>query len=1105
MFSVSDIKEWAFPAVFRRGKELYEAGAVLDFSYEVYLDGEMPVAEITAEVRGSGEDVYQVQAVVDEKFADVASVRCGCESYYECGGKCKHGAAVLFAYVSRRQAQEILRLREARDDAEEKAAGKQEEWPVMTTQSALKSILNRYSLRAGSACLIPEGIYGRVELEPYLKLEHSFPTVEFKIGVEQKYVLKNISAFLRALQTNEKIRYGKKLDFYHNTDAFSEQGRRMIGFLERQDRDKKRQSQYHTYYAYSSSYERTMELDEVGIDRFFDVIRAGGEGYGFLGEMHYEPERFFRMEAEERRPKLTIRGGGAGAFLILEDLHILRGGRYYYFYEGDRIWRSTAMLRGCMADFFDYLERQTGGECYIANAELPMFCRDLLPLVRESFEVVCEGFDESLYVPKKPEFELFLDKQSNNVIGAKLMAVYDRGKYNVLEAVEPGEVRDLTEEMRMRSLVEPYFNEYGMGQTVFVLSHNEDMLYRLLANGLHRLSEYMTIYTSKAFCNMKVVQSPVVSVGVALKSDLLELSIHSEEMADEEIAYLLTKYDRRKKYIRLKNGDFLDIREDGLGLLAEVSEDLRLTEDELKKTHTYVPKYRAMYLDAALKNNSVLFVEKNREFKGMVRNMKTIEDSDYEVPAALKQVMRSYQKNGFLWLKTLRENGFGGILADDMGLGKTLQVISLLLSEQQDVEAGLKPRRRSLVVCPASLVYNWQKEIGRFAPELSVALIVGSAAERARRIQETTEGQILITSYDLLKRDADEYQNLMFAIQVIDEAQYVKNPGTQAAKGVKKIPAVFRLALTGTPIENRLGELWSIFDYLMPGFLYSYQRFREEIELPIISNSDANKMERLQRMIRPFVLRRLKGDVLKDLPEKLEEPVFARMTGEQAAIYDAHALRMRRRLEETTEKEFGVERIQILAELTKLRQICCDPALLFADYGGESAKTEVCLDLIRKAVDGGHKILLFSQFTTMLERLAERLTSAGIAYYMLTGAVGKEKRMQMVEQFHRDPVPVFCISLKAGGTGLNLTAADIVIHYDPWWNVAVQDQATDRAHRIGQKHVVTVYKLVSEGTIEEKMIQIQERKRLLAEQIMEGEGMGTASFTREELLELLGR
>ncbi|MDD6305679.1 MAG: SNF2 helicase associated domain-containing protein [Clostridiales bacterium] len=1097
MFSVSDIKQETYQAAYRRGKELYERGAVSDFSYEVYCVGEFPKAEVAAKVRGNEKPYYHVEMEIDEEFGEVSNSRCECEAFYNYEGLCKHCVAALFSYVNRRRAADILKVKNG--EAEEKEQAISQEVNLRTSNS-LKMLLNHYSMRAGTVYLLPENIYGKVELEPYFKMNYGFATVEFKIGAEQKYVLKNISAFLDSLRNNEKVRYGKKLEFYHHMEAFTETAKRMIQFLQIQEADKRRQSKFHAYYTYTGGYERTMELDGLGIDRFFEAV--GTEP--FTAEIGFLPEEQFRVAEEEKQPKLHIKQGGSGIFLLLEDLQVIHGEKYVYFYEDSLIYRSKPGLKGKIYDFFEFLNRQTGGECYVAEEELPMFCRDLLPLIRENFTVVSEGFDESLYVPPKPEFELYLDKRDANTVGARLMAVYGEEKYNVLEKVGPGEVRDVAEELRTRNLVEPYFNDYTMGQTVFVLSRNEDMLYQLLTGGLRRLSDYMTIYTSEGFRNMKVVSSPGVSVGVSLKSDLLELEIHSPEMSQEELAYLLSKYDKKKKYIRLKNGDFLDIEDDGLGVLAEVSEDLRLTEANLKKGKIIAPKYRAMYLDAALKSNHVLSVEKNREFKGMVRNMKTIEDSDFEIPASLKGIMRSYQKNGFLWLKTLRENGFGGILADDMGLGKTLQVISLLLSEQEEVKAGEKEPKPSLIVCPASLVYNWQKEVKRFAPELNTQIVAGSAAERRELVKKSEKQQILITSYDLLKRDVELYRDMVFAVQVIDEAQYIKNPSTQAAKAVKKMTAAFKLALTGTPIENRLSELWSIFDYLMPGFLYTYQRFREEIELPIVTNQDENKMERLQRMIRPFILRRLKGDVLKDLPEKLEENVFAKLAGEQMQLYDAHVQQMKEMLDGKSEEEFRENKIQILSELTKLRQLCCDPSLLFEDYSGESAKTDMCMELILNAVNGGHKVLLFSQFTSMLDRLGERLKKEGIAYYMLTGSVSKEKRMQMVESFATDEVLVFAISLKAGGTGLNLTAADIVIHYDPWWNVAVQNQATDRAHRIGQKNVVTVYKLVAEGTIEEKIIAIQERKKQLARQVLEGEGMDTATFTREEILELLG-
>ena len=325
-----------------------------------------------------------------------------------------------------------------------------------------------------------------------------------------------------------------------------------------------------------------------------------------------------------------------------------------------------------------------------------------------------------------------------------------------------------------------------------------------------------------------------------------------------------------------------------------------------------------------------------------------------------------------------------------------------------------------------------------------------------------------MTSYDLLKRDIRFYDGICFENQVVDEAQYIKNHGTQAAKAVRRIRSKFRLALTGTPVENRLSELWSIFTYPMPGLFGPYQSFRKEVELPVM-HEDEQATEMIRRMIRPFVLRRLKKDVLADLPDKIEKDTFAKLEPEQQMLYDAHVKRLKLFLDGQNEEQFKTSKIEVLAELTKLRQLCCYPGLLYEDYKPMSAKENLCLDLIGSAVESGHEVLLFSQFTTMLEQLCRRLDQEKIGYYLLTGAVSKEKRKEMVREFQEDDTPVFCISLKAGGTGLNLTAADIVIHYDPWWNVAVQDQATDRVHRIGQKNVVTVYRLIAKGTIEENI------------------------------------
>ncbi|MBS1485144.1 MAG: DEAD/DEAH box helicase, partial [Clostridium sp.] len=362
---------------------------------------------------------------------------------------------------------------------------------------------------------------------------------------------------------------------------------------------------------------------------------------------------------------------------------------------------------------------------------------------------------------------------------------------------------------------------------------------------------------------------------------------------------------------------------------------------------------------------------------------------------------------------------------------------------------------------------------------------------------------VLVTSYDLLKRDMACYQEIRFRYQVIDEAQYIKNAATQSAKAVKSIDVKTRFALTGTPVENRLSELWSIFDYLMPGFLFGSQYFKKEYETPIVKEGDEDALLRLRRIIGPFVLRRVKRDVLKELPEKLEQVVYSNFEDEQKKLYTANAVQLKEKLESGGFAQAGEGKLQILAELMRLRQICCDPRLCYENYRNGSAKLETCMDLIRRGVSGEHKILLFSQFTSMLELVEARLLKEDIKCHKLTGSTSKEDRIRMVGEFQRDDVPVFLISLKAGGTGLNLTAADIVIHYDPWWNVAAQNQATDRTHRIGQEKQVTVYKLITRNTIEENILKLQESKQYLADQIVTEGTVSFGSLTREDILNIV--
>lgn len=582
------------------------------------------------------------------------------------------------------------------------------------------------------------------------------------------------------------------------------------------------------------------------------------------------------------------------------------------------------------------------------------------------------------------------------------------------------------------------------------------------------------------------------------------MSMASNQFNKEELAEIFSSYDRKKKYHRLKNGAFITFNKEQKQVMSALLDVMKNYADKKNPDTIKMPLFRALYLDELLAEKESVELKKNREYRKLIGKMRSYENGDYEVPQSLEAVLREYQRDGFYWIKTLKENGFGGILADDMGLGKTLQILAFLLSEKEQGKVG--DELRTLIVAPASLVYNWKKEVERFTPQLSVCVMAGTAHERKELIKnQTSNVDVWITSYDLLKRDIELYQDIVFANEIIDEAQYIKNQTTHAAKSVRLVNSSFRMALTGTPMENRLSELWSIFDYLMPGFLYGYTRFRSEIETPIVSDKDEDAMTRLRAMIHPFILRRLKKDVLKELPEKQEEIVTVALSGEQKKLYQAHSQRLKMFLEDQNDEDFAQNKLQILAELTKLRQLCCGPELLLENYKGENAKLETCIELITQAIAGGHKILLFSQFTSMLDLIGEELKKAKIDYYRIDGSVKKEARMEMVEQF-QDPqnqVSVFCISLKAGGTGLNLTAADIVIHYDPWWNKAAQNQATDRAHRIGQKHAINVYQLIAEETIEQKICELQQVKEDLAEEVLSGEGISSTQFNKDEIMNLL--
>ena len=548
-----------------------------------------------------------------------------------------------------------------------------------------------------------------------------------------------------------------------------------------------------------------------------------------------------------------------------------------------------------------------------------------------------------------------------------------------------------------------------------------------------------------------------------------------------------------RRYIPLPDGSYAEADRDELTQAADLLEEAGALPG---KERTELPPYQAGALDAlGAMGGAARFEGRARAAIAEFKELSRI--PPVPPPDGLTATLRHYQEDGLSWLWFLHRHGLGGILADDMGLGKTVQALALLQQARNEEGPG-----SSLVVAPTSVLPNWQREAERFTPGLRV--FVWHGQDRRERVEDLAGADLVLTSYALARRDRDELQKTRWRYVLLDEAQNIKNAGSATAQACKALPAEHRLALTGTPLENRLSELWSIFDFLMPGFLGAEEDFAERYEQPIEVGQDVGARERLRRRVQPFLLRRLKTEVAKDLPPKTETVAYCEMEPAQAALYREVLEESRAKVQQSIQKVgFRRARVSILAALLRLRQVCNDPRLLKLPGAAlaPSAKLQRFDELIDDLLAEGHRALVFSQFTEMLRLLEAHASERKVAFLSLDGRT--RDRMARVDAFNReDGPPIFFISLKAGGTGLNLTAADYVIHYDPWWNPAVEDQATDRTHRIGQTRAVIAYKLITRGTVEEKILALQHRKRELAQGIL-GPGGGLSEGLTEQDIETL--
>lgn len=1049
-----------------------------------YTDGKLLVSQVKLDsVQSFWKGEVTVQAQVTEggqsctvRFSlqdgEYQSFRCSCAEHFR--GLCRHGAAASFAYYEMIHRKSCIQA---------------------STSPALQKVLKSYQ-ELGITNMMQSQQEGKVMLFPVLSCQNGRGQVRFKLGNERKsYIIKDLVEFYFHMKWHETVTYGKALSFVHSEWSFAKEHLPVLHFLMgAMENELEYFRQYNPYRPDTQKKCRELLLNREQLDRFFELYL--GQRITLVTDTGYECSVEIREENPLLHLHLTEETDGY-QITLQERVKLLEGKEHLYLIFPDQILRTDASYARDMAPLLREAGNGKAAAYNINRRDMPGLCGQLLPCISKWVKLDKGELPLEQYMPKPVEAVFSFDINEEGAITCEEKLIYEDFSFNPVKgsSVPVDIYRDYTGEYRIKAVVEKYFKYYDLENGVLML-YNEEEMFHLIDRGMEEFMQLGEVYVSEAFKAVRVAAPPGISMGVSLNGSMLELSIDAGGLSEEELSEILKSYRLKKKYYRLKNGEFIRIEDTALAAFSETAEGLQLSAAELSKEMLSVPVYRAMYLEHMLSDSGIDF-KRSRDFRSLIRACKNSGDSDYEVPESLLGVLRGYQKLGYRWLRTLSQYGFGGILADEMGLGKTVQIIALLLSKKEELA------RPALIICPASLVYNWENELHRFAPELSVMTVSGNAGEREEAVKNGEQAQVWITSYDLLKRDLERYQKLHFSYQIIDEAQVIKNHVTQSARAVKAICADHRFALTGTPIENRLSELWSIFDYLMPGYLYSYSTFREKLESPIVKDEDEKAAGRLRNLMKPFVLRRLKKDVLKELPPKLETVVYSRMEEEQKQLYAAYAAKVREELARKTPEEYREGRMQILAALMRLRQICCDPALCYDNYEGESAKLNTCMELMEEGLEAGHRFLLFSQFTSMLKRIGNELEKRKVAYFMLTGATPKQERVRMSERFNEGEGGVFLISLKAGGTGLNLTGADMVIHYDPWWNLAAQNQATDRAHRIGQKNKVTVWKLVAKGTIEENIIRLQESKHKLAEQILGGSEGGLASLTQEEILALL--
>ena len=979
---------------------------------------------------------------IDLKGGNVYGTYCTCPKFQD-SNSCKHVASCLIVYS---------------DQIFPMTKGKISDKSLQFLKKLENKLPNKRKIKR------------EVFLIPYLSFEssyyHEYVALKVKIGLGEKMysLLGKFSSFRYALDNNEPFSFGVSFTFDPDVHYFGTKSKELLEILDF----------IRKYYHINGN---SVYVDDALIKRILKI---------YPNEIHMEnPDRVLPLK--NVFPLHSILSCQNDQYRVsIKDLEQIKPltSDFEYVYYDEEIYRITeeesVFLKECYQARMD--------EIVVPKENFASLEKNVIRFIKSQISL-----DESvkdLVIGVNPDVKLYFDLQEDH-ISLDIHFGYNGEEISYFDS-QNTVLRDIDYEDSVLDNIEKW--GFYKGSEQFLLT-DFDLVCEFLENGLEELSDIYEVFTTEKFKNMKILKKNTVSSTFSIGQDnILHYEFDLGEISEEELDEVFASLKQKKKYYRLKNGNILSLQEKSLQELEMLAEEFDLNETKT------LPKYRALYLDS-LKNSKYNIVKTDSLFEKFIQDFKQYQNVDVSFSDEELRILRDYQVLGVKWLYTIYKCGFGGILADEMGLGKSLQTIYFLrriLEEKKDAQC--------LIVCPTSLVYNWESEFLKFAPEISFH-VFAEGKDKRREVLATYSGSVLITSYGLLREDLEFYNNKHFEVMVIDEAQNIKNPTAHLTKAVKKIESGSRFALTGTPIENSIVELWSIFDFIMPGFLSSLVKFQTKYKIKEMDEDTKELLHSLKEQVKPFILRRKKKEVIQDLPEKLENTIYIDLNESQKKIYAAEVKKANEEMNSLVANGgFAKNKMIILSLLTRLRQICISPEILLQNYHDGSSKLENLLKVIKELVENDHKILLFTSFKTALNLVKDMLEKENISNYTIAGDVSSLKRKMLVDAFNKDDTKVFLIMLKSGGTGLNLTSADVVIHLDLWWNPQAENQATDRTHRIGQTKNVSVIKLVCKGTIEEKILELQEKKKLLSDTIIDSEFDDSTylkSLTEEDIRNLL--